>query len=85
MARWLWWFMLRFMRRPWVKRLRRAWLRWVPAKTAKRMIEQDRFARRHGMAILSFSLTVMLGSFAVTGCYFLALAFIRSGLLAYPR
>jgi hypothetical protein len=49
------------------------------------MIQQDRFARRHGVAILSFSFTVMLGSFAVTGCYFLALAFIRAGILAPPR
>jgi hypothetical protein len=45
------------------------------------MISQDRFARRHGLAVLSFSLTLMLASFAITGCYFLALAMFNSGML----
>jgi hypothetical protein len=85
MARQLWWGMLRFMRQPWVRRMRRTWLRRVPAPAARRLIQQDRFARRHGQAILTFSLTLMLGSFAITGCYFLALAFFHSGLLQAGR
>jgi hypothetical protein len=85
LARQLWWGMLRFMRQPWVRRMRRAWLRRVPPSAAYRLIQQDRFARRHGQAILQFSLTIMLGSFAITGCYFLALAFVNSGLLQPAR
>ena len=85
LARWLariiWWQMLRFMRLPWVRRMRRGWLRTVPASTAGRMIRQDRFARRYGRSVLAFSLTIMFASFAITGCYFLALAFLNAGWL----
>lgn len=81
MARILWWLMLRFMRMPAIRRLRRRWLQIVPRTTARRMIRQDRFARRHGLAVLTFSVTLMLASFALTGCYFLALFFINSGFL----
>ena len=88
-ARWLarivWWYMLRFMRLRPVKRLRRWWLRLIPAPTARRMIVQDRFARRHGRAVLAFSLTLMLTSFAITGCYFVALALVGTGVLGTPR
>jgi hypothetical protein len=89
LARWLarivWWYMLRFMRLKRVQRMRRYWLRAVPAATARRMISQDRFARRHGMAVLTFSLTLMFASFALTGCYFAALALVGSGVLGQPR
>lgn len=85
LARQLWWSMLRFMRQAWVRRLRRAWLRRVPPAAARRLIQQDRFARRHGQAILAFSLMLMLGSFAITGCYFLALAFLQSNMLQAAR
>jgi hypothetical protein len=85
LARWLarrvWWYILRFMRLRPVRRSRRWWLDRVPPSTARRMIRQDRFARRHGLALLSFSLTVMLASFAITGCYFVAMALIQSGVL----
>ncbi len=85
MARIVWWRMLRFMRLPWVRRARRRWLAIVPASTAKRMIQQDRFARRHGQAVLRFSLNIMLASFAITGCYFVALAMIESGMMGVRR
>jgi hypothetical protein len=81
LARILWWQMLRFMRLRWVRKMRRHWLKIVPDSTARRMISQDRFARRHGLAVLTFSLTLMLASFAITGCYFLALAFVNSGVI----
>ncbi|MFI5384666.1 MAG: hypothetical protein ACHQ50_00960 [Fimbriimonadales bacterium] len=84
-ARWLarivWWSMMRFMRIPWVRRMRRRWLAIVPASTARRMIRQDRFARRHGQAVLAFSLTLLLASMAITGCYFLALEMVGAGVL----
>lgn len=89
LARWLaritWWWMLRFMRIPAVRRMRRHWLTRVPDSTARRMIRQDRFARRHGQAVLTFSLTLMLASFAITGCYFVALAMINAGLMRAVR
>lgn len=74
----IWWQMLRFMRIPIVRRMRRRWMQIVPAPTARRMIRQDRFARRHGQAVLAFSLTMLLASIAITACYFAALAFVGS-------
>jgi hypothetical protein len=44
------------------------------------MIRQDRFARRYGERVLAFSMALLLASMAITGCYFLALAFVNSGL-----
>ena len=81
LARMIWWSMLRFLRLPPVRRLRRRWMQIVPPSTARRMVRQDRFARRHGLAVLTFSLTLLLLSAAATGCYFLAAALIESGAL----
>lgn len=82
LARRIWWGMLRFMRLPPVRRARRRWMRIVPDSTARRMLRQDRFARRHGLAVLTFSLTLLIASATITGCYLLALAFINSGVLS---
>lgn len=85
LARWLgrlvWGAMLRFLRTPWVRSIRRYWLRVVPAATARRMIRQDRFARRHGLAVVVASLNLMLASFAISGCFIAARYLLDSGLL----
>lgn len=87
-ARWLariiWWRMLLFQRIPWVRRFRRGWLRKIPDSTARRMVRQDRFARRHGLAILTFSMTLVLASLALTVTYLVALEMLNAGLLR-PR
>jgi len=84
-ARWLarivWWQMLRFLRVSWVRRWRRRWLQIVPASTARRMIRQDRFARHHGLTVLTFSFTMLLASLAITSCYFVVLDLIGSGTI----
>jgi hypothetical protein len=85
MARILWWWMLRFMRLPAIRRARRWWMDRIPASTARRMIRQDRFARRYGERVLAFSMALLLASMAITGCYFLALAFVNSGLASPGR
>ncbi len=61
--------------------MRHFWLRRVPASTARRMIRQDRFARRHGLLVLTLSLNMMLASFAITGCYLVAVRLFESGIL----
>lgn len=85
LARWLgrhvWGAMLRFLRTRSVRSMRRFWLRVVPAGTARRMLRQDRFARRHGLAVVVASLNLMLASFAVTGCFVAAQYLFASGLL----
>jgi len=57
----------------------------VPASTARRMVRQDRFARRHGRAVLAFSFSLLFASMAITGCYFLALHLIEAGILPQPQ
>lgn len=49
------------------------------------MVRQDAFARRHGLRVLRFSLTIMLASFAITCSYFAALWLFDSGFLAAPN
>jgi len=87
-ARWLarivWWQMLRFLRRPRIRAWRRRWLEIVPASTARRMIRQDRFARRHGRAILAFTFSLLLASMAITACYFIVLQLMAIGILPSP-
>ncbi len=89
LARWLaprvWFVILRFMRLPVIRRIRRGWMRRIPEPTRLRMIRQDRFARRYGLAVLQFSLTLMLASFAITGSYFVALWLVNAGILVQPQ
>ncbi len=85
MARKVWAYIVLFMRLPWVRRFRRTWMRCIPEGTRRRMIAQDRFARRHGVAVLRFSLTLMLASLAITGSYYAALALFHSGVIGQIR
>ena len=85
MARVVWWQMLRFLRRPRIRRWRRRWLEIVPASTARRMIRQDRFARHHGRTVLAFSFSLLFASMAITGCYFFVLVLMSKGILPMPR
>lgn len=84
LARWVWVGLLLFMRWPWVKRARRAWMNRVPLHVRQRMIRQDRFARHHGQKLIGFSFSLLLGSFAVSGCYFATLWLVQTGIIFHP-
>jgi hypothetical protein len=73
------------MRRRWIKHLQRASANWMPASRRERarnsMIKQNRWARRAGLPLLTFSITLLLASMIVTGSYFLILGLNDAGYL----
>ncbi len=88
LARNLWWAMLWLMRRPVLKRLRRYAPMLAPRdsrdRIRRRMIDQDRFARRHGLGVLRFALSVLLASLTVTVTMAAVLQLYDSGMLTVP-
>jgi hypothetical protein len=88
LARQLWWWMLWLMRRPWMKRLQRASMRWAGSDRESRLrqslIRQNAFARHVGLWVLTFSINLLLGSIVVIGAFAAAIELRDSGLLTYP-
>jgi len=88
LARLIWGNLLWTMRRPWMKRLQRASGNLFPAARQDRfrqsVVKQNRWARRYGFALLTFSLNLFLASVIVTGTYFLVLGLYESGQLSMP-
>lgn len=65
LARKVWWMLLWFVRRPWVRRLQRASTDWHrdPAKrdrARRALVRQERFARRYGRRILHGAFLIAL-------------------------
>ncbi len=88
LARHCWFWMLYFMRRPWMKRLQHRWLREVPNDRYKQFPEsfksQNRFARRWGLPLLKFSLNMFLASVFITAAYFAAISMYENGYFNPP-
>lgn len=85
----LWGHMLWVMRRPWMKRLQRASQRLFPehkrAKAIQSMNRQNRWARRFGLKLLTFSVNMFLASVIVTATYFVVLDLYQGGYLEPPK
>jgi hypothetical protein len=77
------------MRRPWMKAIQRGSLKLLPASKRERarihLVRQNQFARRHALAILVFSVNVVLASFIISVAYFTVLNMLDSGVLAPPK
>lgn len=88
LARRLWWGMLWLMRRRWMKRLQRASTRIRGPKHEARAWEslkrQNAFALKHGLRILTVSITFLLASMIITGSYLLLLKLTEAGALQVP-
>ena len=92
LARWiawhLWAAMLWLMRRPWMKRLQRGWAQALPARMREgaraSVSRQNRFARRYGLPMLTFSVNLLLASVALTLAFLVALRLAESGALSLP-
>ena len=89
MARHLWRAILWLMRRPWMKRFQHATVRLVPSRYReagrKAMINQNRFARRIGLPMLTFMMCLVVGCLLVTGTFLLAMRLYELGYLTIPR
>ncbi len=84
LARYTWWGMLWLMRRPVMRRLQTGMPKMFrPAsreKVWRSHLRQSAFARRHGLALLTFMYTLLLLSAAFTAIYFAVLDLLDSGM-----
>lgn len=85
LSRLVWLFLLRILRLGPIRNFRRGFMARIPEHVRLRMIKQDRFARRHGLKILRFSMMILLGSVATTLCYFAALYLVEAGIIFRPN
>ncbi|MGV3618392.1 MAG: hypothetical protein ACO1SV_23955 [Fimbriimonas sp.] len=85
LSRIVWWWALWLMRRSWMKRLQRRAENWLPERkrpaARASVLRQNRFARRYGLKILNVSISLVMASVLLTGCFHLALYMYDSGLL----
>lgn len=85
LARWVWWSVLWLMRRRAIKTLQRRSVAWLPERTQiharASLRRQNRFARRHGQQILTWTITLFLASVLLTWTFLLALNLYDSGML----
>jgi len=85
-ARKIWWAMIWFMRRRWMRRLQRNSIKIVPdgplrVRAWANYRRRERFARRHGLAILTGVVTLFLYGFAFVCVYSLLTFAIEQGWL----
>lgn len=78
--------MLSLMRRPFIKRLQRASLTWFKEgqkreKARQSMVKQERFARRYGLLVVTWSIRLMLLSLTLTWGFRLVLYLQETGVL----
>ncbi|RYG25923.1 hypothetical protein EON82_05330 [bacterium] len=89
LARWiarkLWWVSLWLMRRGWMRRLQAASVGWMSPEKASRarlnLVRQNAFARRIGLRLLTFVVTLFLISLAIQFVYSSAIYLVESGVL----
>jgi len=84
LARLLWGHMLWTMRRPLIRRLRRATARRFGERSWESVKRQDRFARRYGLRILTALLMLLIASVLLTTMFLAALWMAEAGLFTRP-
>lgn len=87
-ARWIWWWCLWLMRRPWMKALqRRSRFLYPPSargRATEALVRQNRFARRHGVSIISFVIQLFFAYAIVMYTFVVALSLYEDGFFALP-
>lgn len=80
--------LLRTMRTPWVRRMRHQ-PPFVPAHLRERarlsIARQDKFARKYGLMMLTFSFTILLGSLLLSAMTFIVLQLAENGTFSVPE
>lgn len=93
LARWLarraWWGMLFLMRRPWMRWAQERAVRTLPASARagvrRSVADQNRFARKIGLPMLTVAFNLLLASMAITGIYYFLLYLAETGALRVPE
>jgi len=79
--------LLKSMRTPWVRRMRHH-PPLVPAHLQERarlsIARQDKFARKYGLAILTVSFAILIGSIVLSAMTYLVLQLTESGVFSVP-
>lgn len=88
LARFVWFGMLWFMRRPLMKRLRRSSVSVFPVPYRERawrsLVRQDRLARRWGLPVLTLMFTLLLASLLVSGSIVATTTLYEAGAFTPP-
>lgn len=83
LARRLWAAMLWFMRRPAIRRLQRGHVLLFPKgareEAWRRFRAQERFARRHGLTLLRWTMVLALSLFVMSLAYLFVMRLVESG------
>jgi hypothetical protein len=93
LATWLsrktWFLTIHWMRRPWMRRLHMAPLRWMQASRHEGFLDgyrsQNRLARRIGLPLLKMTYLMLLAVFALQITYVIAIKMFESGWLTPPQ
>jgi len=77
------------MRRPGMRRLQSASIRWMSPERAERarrsLVRQNALARRIGLPLITFLLTLLVASLAIQAVYSAAIYLVESGVLRSRR
>ncbi len=88
LARQLWFVMLWWMRRPFIRRLQRMSLAYVMRRKGEsartKYLSQERWARRHGLNLIHTSLRLLMISIGCTAIYFGFLEAVEKGYFQIP-
>ena len=88
LARLIWRGVLWLMRRKWMKTFQRNSVLNFPksmrAKAWESLVRQNRFARRTGLPLITFMMSLVLGSIIITGTFLVAMHLYESGYLSIP-
>lgn len=89
LGRRLWWAVLWAIRRPRVRRLQTASMAWMRPDRRERarigLVRQNRFARRIGLPLLTWTILLVLVSLALQLTFYAAQTMIQSGVLRSRR
>ncbi|MBX3119286.1 MAG: hypothetical protein KF784_09485 [Fimbriimonadaceae bacterium] len=84
LARWVWYGMLKFLRWSPIRKRRVGWANRLRNRGDAKAIEaykrQERFARRHGLKLVTFLMNLLIYSLLITAAYWMTLnIYVRGG------
>ena len=89
LGRALWRVLLWLMRRPFMKNFQRWTVEVLPIsmrdKARDGLIRQNRFARKIGLPMLTFMMSLVIGSVLITTTFMVAMHLYETGYLTIPR
>jgi ABC-type sugar transport system permease subunit len=89
LARKTWFFMIQWMRQPWMRRAQLAPLKWIPEHKHEKFMtshkSQNRFARRIGLPLMKTMYFILVASFVLQIFFQLAMRMSEAGYFNAPK